>query len=126
MKHLLIALLILALCLSFCIWSGSYVRRAVAEPLNTLRLARTHAEGGDFDRAYDAVELAAQQWHSREALYCVLLHHDETDCVQRDLAALREQARRGEGDDFADTCAQLITQLQHLRALQLPSAGNIF
>ena len=81
---------------------------------------------GDFDRAYDAVELAAQQWHSREAVYCVLLHHDETDCVQRDLAALREQARRGEGDDFADTCAQLITQLQHLRALQLPSAGNIF
>ena len=126
MKHLLIALLILALCLSFCLWSSGYIRRTVAEPLSTLRLARTHADGGDFDRAYDAVEQAAQQWQRREAVYCVLMHHDETDGVTRDLAVLREQARRGEADDFADTCAQLITQLQHLRALQLPSAGNIF
>ena len=126
MKHLFLALLILALCLSFCLWSGSYIRRTVAEPLSALRLARTHADGDDFDRAYDAVEKAAQQWQRREAVYCVLLHHNETDGVQRGLAVLREQARRGEADDFADTCAQLIAQLQHLRALQLPSAGNIF
>ena len=126
MKHLLIALLILALCLSFCLWAGSYIRCTVAEPLSTLRLARTHAENGDFARAQDAVEQAMSLWQQREAVYCMLLHHDETDCVLRDFAALHEQARRGEADDFADTCAQLIVQLQHLRATQMPSAANIF
>ena len=93
MKHLLIALLILALCLSFCLWAGSYIRRTVAEPLNALRLARTHAENGDFARAQDAVEQAMSLWQQREAVYCMLLHHDETDCVLRDFAALHEQAQ---------------------------------
>lgn len=126
MKHLCIALLIFIVCLAFCVWASVYVRTTTAPALDALRLARVQAGRDDFSAALDAVERASGLWQQREAVYCILLHHDETDCVSESFAILLEQARRAEADDFADTCAQLITQLQHVRALQLPTPGNIF
>ena len=126
MKHFWIALLILAVCLAFCIWSAAYIRQTAAPALDALRLARVQAGRDDFEAALDAVEQAAALWQQHEAVYCTLLHHDETDGVKESFAVLREQAARAESDDFADTCAALITKLQHVRAMQQPNLANIF
>ena len=126
MKHLLIAFLILALCLSFCIWSCLYVRAAVSPVLDALRLARTHALDGNFAAARGTVEQAGELWGSYEGLFGVLMRHNETDEIRSSFAALREYADFEDADDFSADCAELIVRLQHLRTMQLPTVANIF
>ena len=126
MKHLLIAFLILALCLGFCIWSCFYVRGVISPVLDTLRLARVHALEGNFSAAHDAVEQAGEVWGGHESIFGVLLRHAETDEIQCSFSALREYAATRDADDFSAACAELIVRLQHLRGMQLPTAANIF
>lgn len=126
MKHLLIAFVILALCLSFCIWSCLYVRAAVAPVLDTLRLARVHAMDGNFAEARRTAARAGTQWGSYEDLFGILLRHDETDEILCSFSALQEYAALEDADDFSAGCAELIVRLQHLRSMQVPSASGIF
>ena len=126
MKHLLIAFVILALCLSFCIWSCLYVRAAVAPVLDALQLAQVHALNGSFSDARSAVERADRLWRGEEPLFGILLRHDETDEVLCSFAALREYAETRDTDEFSAGCAELSVRLQHLRSMQLPSVSGIF
>ncbi len=125
MRHVLIALLILALCLSLGIFSSYQIRSAIAPTLSTLRLARTHAARGHYIFAFDAVEDAAEQWRKNDTLFGIFLSHDETDEVIRAFARLSEYARYAEDEEFAGTCAELISTLQHIRAMQLPEVKNL-
>lgn len=125
MRHILIALLILALCLSFGIFSAWQIHDAIEPSLNALRLARIHAARQHFLPALDAVEDAAAQWQKNNTLFGICLRHDETDEVIRGFARLREFARYAEDEEFAAACAELITTLQHIRAMQLPAVKNL-
>ena len=58
MKHLLIALLTLALTLVFCVFACAQVRSEALTTLNTLRLAQIQAERQDYAAAADAVPVS--------------------------------------------------------------------
>ncbi|MBQ1264255.1 MAG: hypothetical protein IIY04_02430, partial [Oscillospiraceae bacterium] len=69
MRHILIALLILALCLSIGIYSSVQIRNAITPTLNCLRLSRIHGAQRHFSLALDAVEDAAEHWRKHDVLF---------------------------------------------------------
>ena len=125
MRHILIALLILALCLSIGIYSSVQIRNAITPTLNCLRLSRIHGAQRHFSLALDAVEDAAEHWRKHDVLFGVFLRHDETDEVMRAFARLKEYARYAEDEEFAGACSELIATLQHISAMQLPRGENL-
>lgn len=125
MKQLLIALIVLALTLGFCVFSCCHVRSRTADTLADLRLARVQAERGDFTAAADAVLSAQERWNANGRFYQVVLRHDAVDAVATGFASLYSYAQSGDGDDFSATCAELLCRIQRLRRMQLPALENI-
>lgn len=125
MKHFLIAVLLIALTLAFCLWSAAAVSEA-AEPVQKLLTAAQKAlRGEDFEAAGKFAEMADAAWQKNEVLFGILLRHDETDAVMRQFAALTEYAAAKDADDFSAACAELLRQLQHVKSMQLPTVQNI-
>ena len=81
MKHLLIALLTLALTLAFCVFACAQVRSEALTTLNTLRLAQIQAERQDYAAAADAVLSAGESWKAQERFFDIVLRHSEVDDV---------------------------------------------
>lgn len=125
MKQLCIALLVLALTLGFCVFSGCRVRECAADSLGDLRLARVQAERGDYENAADAVLSAQERWHANERFYQLVLRHDAVDEISVGFAALYSYALSEDADDFSASCAELVCRIQRLRRMQLPVPENI-
>ena len=124
MKHLLIALLTLALTLAFCVFACAQVRSEALTTLNTLRLAQIQAERQDYAAA-DAVLSAGESWKAQERFFDIVLQHSEVDDVTTGFSSLYQYALLEDGDDFAASCAEMISKIQHIRQMQLPTFANI-
>ncbi|CDB87554.1 putative uncharacterized protein [Firmicutes bacterium CAG:170] len=125
MKHLLIALLTLALTLAFCVFACAQVRSEALTTLNTLRLAQIQAERQDYAAAADAVLSAGESWKAQERFFDIVLQHSEVDDVTTGFSSLYQYALLEDGDDFAASCAEMISKIQHIRQMQLPTFANI-
>ena len=117
MKHLLIALLTLALTLAFCVFACAQVRSEALTTLNTLRQ--------DYAAAADAVLSAGESWKAQERFFDIVLQHSEVDDVTTGFSSLYQYALLEDGDDFAASCAEMISKIQHIRQMQLPTFANI-
>ena len=125
MKHLWIALGLLAAVLlcSFC--SVQVLSRSTEAVSASLSQAQEHAQRGDYAAAAQQVSRAQELWEEAEAPLGVLLHHEETDEIRFQLAALSAAANPQEPEDFLCRCAELLARLEHLKELDRPRYYNI-
>lgn len=125
MRHILIAVFVLLLCLTFCIWASASVTHEIDAALSMLDTAQSRAESDNAAGAADAVGKAKALWQRREVLFGILMRHSETDEVLNRFAALEQYARIEDRDDFKACCAELSQMLRHLRGMQRFCIENV-
>lgn len=125
MKHVAIAVSILAVLLCLCILASAYVRNRAAETIAPVLRAQALAAQENYTAAAGEILQAKTIWHDAEAWLEILLPHDEADEASRVLASLYEYARVEDADDFSAASAELVFLLEHIRQMQLPTLQNI-
>ena len=125
MRHCVIALIILALTLGFCVISSHAVRAACDETLSLLQRAQHAADRADFDAAQLILHEAEQEWTGHEYFFGVVLRHDEADDVMKDFAALRQYAVTQDQDEYLATGASLMATIEHISGMTRASYHNI-
>lgn len=125
MKHVAIAVSILAVLLCLCILASVYVRNRTAETIAPVLRAQALAAQKNYTAAAGEILQAKTIWHDAEAWLEILLPHDEADEASRVLASLYEYARVEDADDFSAASAELVFLLEHIRQMQLPTLQNI-
>lgn len=125
MKHVAIAVSILAVLLCLCVLASVYVRNRAAETIAPVLRAQALAAQENYTAAAGEILQAKTIWHDAEAWLEILLPHDETDEASRVLASLYEYARVEDTDDFSAASAELVFLLEHIRQMQLPTLQNI-
>ena len=125
MKHVAIAVSILAVLLCLCILASAYVRNRAAETIAPVLRAQALAAQENYTAAAVEILQAKTIWHDAEAWLEILLPHDEADEASRVLASLYEYARVEDTDDFSAASAELVFLLEHIRQMQLPTLQNI-
>lgn len=125
MKHVAIAVSILAVLLCLCILASAYVRNRAAETIAPVLRAQALAAQENYTAAAREILQAKTIWHDAEAWLEILLPHDEADEASRVLASLYEYARVEDADDFSAASAELVFLLEHIRQMQLPTLQNI-
>lgn len=125
MKHVLTALGLIALVLSFCIFAAAGTRKVCQEALELLQTASDAVRQKDFSGAEQALKKAAGLWRTRESFFGVVLSHAETDEILTRFAALEEYVRLQDRDDFLSICAELEEAIRHLAEMELPKLHNI-
>lgn len=125
MKHVAIAVSILAVLLCLCILASAYVRNRAAETIAPVLRAQALAAQENYTAAAVEILQAKTIWHDAEAWLEILLPHDEADEASRVLATLYEYARVEDTDDFSAASAELVFLLEHIRQMQLPTLQNI-
>lgn len=125
MKHVAIAVSILAVLLCLCILASAYVRNRAAETIAPVLRAQALAAQENYIAAAGEILQAKTIWHDAEAWLEILLPHDEADEASRVLASLYEYARVEDADDFSAASAELVFLLEHIRQMQLPTLQNI-
>lgn len=125
MKHVAIAVSILAVLLCLCILASVYVRNRTAETIAPVLRAQALAAQENYTAAAGEILQAKTIWHDAEAWLEILLPHDEADEASRVLATLYEYARVEDTDDFSAASAELVFLLEHIRQMQLPTLQNI-
>lgn len=125
MKHVAIAVSILAVLLCLCILASAYVRNRAAETIAPVLRAQALAAQENYTAAAGEILQAKTIWHDAEAWLEILLPHDEADEASRVLATLYEYARVEDADDFSAASAELVFLLEHIRQMQLPTLQNI-
>lgn len=125
MKHVAIAVSILAVLLCLCILASAYVRNRAAETIAPVLRAQALAAQKNYTAAAGEILQAEAIWHDAEAWLEILLPHDEADEASRVLATLYEYARVEDTDDFSAASAELVFLLEHIRQMQLPTLQNI-
>lgn len=125
MKHVAIAVSILAVLLCLCILASAYVRNRAAETIAPILRAQVLAAQKNYTAAAGEILQAEAIWHDAEAWLEILLPHDEADEASRVLASLYEYARVEDADDFSAASAELVFLLEHIRQMQLPTLQNI-
>lgn len=125
MKHVAIAVSILAVLLCLCILASAYVRNRAAETIAPVLRAQALAAQKNYTAAAVEILQAKTIWHDAETWLEILLPHDEADEASRVLATLYEYARVEDTDDFSAASAELVFLLEHIRQMQLPTLQNI-
>lgn len=125
MKHVAIAVSILAVLLCLCILASAYVRNRAAETIAPVLRAQALAAQENYTAAAGEILQAKTIWHDAEAWLEILLPHDEADEASCVLASLYEYARVEDADDFSAASAELVFLLEHIRQMQLPTLQNI-
>ena len=125
MKHVAIAVSILAVLLCLCMLASAYVRNRAAETIAPVLRAQALAAQENYTAAAVEILQAKTIWHDAEAWLEILLPHDEADEASRVLASLYEYARVEDTDDFSAASAELVFLLEHIRQMQLPTLQNI-
>lgn len=125
MKHVAIAVSILAVLLCLCILASAYVRNRAAETIAPVLRAQALAAQENYTAAAGEILQAKTIWHDAETWLEILLPHDEADEASRVLATLYEYARVEDADDFSAASAELVFLLEHIRQMQLPTLQNI-
>lgn len=125
MKHVAIAVSILAVLLCLCVLASAYVRNRAAETIAPVLRAQALAAQENYTAAAGEILQAEAIWHDAEAWLEILLPHDEADEASRVLASLYEYARVEDTDDFSAASAELVFLLEHIRQMQLPTLQNI-
>ena len=124
MKHLIIGIGILLLCLALCLTVTAVLDRCTGRAAELLETSLAAGRAGNWDAAGAALSEARDYWYRRRGFWGVALRHGEVDAVESLFAQLTVQARGG-SEDFFVSCADLIRQIRHLCRSEYPAYYNI-
>ena len=125
MKYILIAVLILSLCLGFCLYSMQQIRKTSTQTLHYLQQSQSHAERKNLPHTWALLNRAEASWNDHEAFFGIVLAHAETDDILQRFAALKKYIILRDYDDYISGCAELITIVRHIREMQSPIISNL-
>lgn len=125
MKHLLMGVSILLLCLGLCIVSISVLDRWTTHAVTQLDRAMALADQELFDEAELLVNETWEFWRKRRGFFGMVLRHAESDQVNSTFRQLVEYAQNGCTEEFEPTCADLMEQINHLCNMEKPYYYNV-
>lgn len=125
MKHTVIACSILLALFGFSLWSASTVQARVTQTEALLQEAIEHQLQGNKAEAQTTIRSASAYWEKHEALFEILLRHNDVDCVMEEFARLCAYAATVDEDDFVSNCSALLATLRHIREMEWPLIHNI-
>ena len=124
MKHLILGIGILLLCLILCLTVTAVLNRYTEQVGSLLEQSLAQAGKGNWEAANGLLSDARDFWSRHRGFWGVALRHAEVDTVDSSFAQLSLHASNG-SEDFAPACADLIQQIRHLYRSELPSYYNI-
>jgi len=120
MKYFAFCLFLLAILTGGCIFSACQVTAVVTETEQFLHQAWDSFVDEDITQCEASIQIASAHWKKHDNTLELLIHQDELDHVCEELAGLEASILAGDRDDFQNSCARLISNLQNLRKMQWP------
>ena len=111
MKYLFVGLLLLALLLAFCLWSGSALARKLNLVIGPMQQAVSKAEQGQTAAARERVVAARRIWQQHSKTLAASLDHSALDAITLAFAALQDAPNQ----DLLPQCRTLLLLLQNLK-----------
>ena len=124
MKYLVVSLFLIAVLTVGCIFSAVYVSNVVSETERMLKQAYDSITENRYPPCQSAIDMALNHWKKHDQTMVLLIHQDELGRVKEELSGLQATLMAGDEDDFLDSCARLISNLQHLGNMQWPCVRN--
>ena len=127
MKHLYVALGLIALLAALCGVHTAYLDRFTDELSGLLTQAQEQVEREDWEGATRLTRQAREQWTDRDGYLHITLRHADIDAilVSFDEALAFLQGSEHQPAEYAAVNARLITQLALLLEAELPTLTNI-
>lgn len=125
MKYILFPTLLLALVLTFCLFSALYVTHTVEQTNAYLGSAVSLYQAGDETAAAEQLKKAEAHWKDHNTYCGSVLKNEEIDHVTSEFASLRSYSRSIDSDDFLSNCAALQATLEHIGEMEWPYLQNI-
>lgn len=124
MKHLLIGIGILLLCLALCLTVSAILERNTETVAVLLEQALEEARRGSWEAAAASVLEARAFWDDHRGFWGVALRHAEVDSADSSFAQLTVHVQNG-SEEFEAACTDLIRQIRHLLRSEQPAYYNI-
>lgn len=125
MKRFWFAIAGLAALLGLCIVCTCMVSRCTADMIQYVSQAKTFSEQGDYPAAAEYAAAAAAYWDDHEAVLDAFQQHSEIDQLGMDLEQLLIYGQVENREEFPALCGEILRQLQHIHAMELPLLQNI-
>ena len=126
MKRLIIASIIFALTVAFCI-SGFYIVTSKGEQMTELLVSC--ANKVDNNPNAPLTEIAEQinkEWSKHSTLFKSVFIHNDFSEIETLLNQLKVFAKQGSSDSFSECCNEAISRLRYALDNEKPKIQNIF
>lgn len=125
MKALYVPVAILAVILSFSLWTGRYVDSRVQSWQRMLEETDRAAQREDWEQAETRLKETIRDWEKSSSFLHTLMKHDELDEAEDLFAGTMAACQIRDRADFHKLLAQLMSQLGHLAETQALNLQNI-
>lgn len=126
MKRVIIAVVLLAVLLLFCIWAYAYLDRHTAALAQTIDEAEQAVRAADFTGAASRMAQSYAAWTRLCSTLGALVRHNEIDAIETLYVRAQQAVDSQNANDALLETAELRALLLHLAEMEAPSFANLF
>ena len=126
MKALWIPAAVLAVIITFSLWSGRHVEREIDGWIDALEEVDATAWQEEWQAADLGLRAVYADWTDAQSFLHTVVTHDELEKAESLFAGSFAVCREADSPDFHMLLAQLNAALEHIREAQAVSVRNIF
>lgn len=124
MRRMWIAVIILVLVTSLCVWEVGTVNFMTNNLINSLDLAQNKIEKED-DTIGQLVDDLDEEWREDKKILSIFIPHQRLEVISQSFSEMRVNAKCNEKSDSLAECEKLKVNLEHLRETELVKIQNI-
>lgn len=124
-RHILFPLILLALVLSFCLFSAFFVTSTINKTEALLEQAINSYQSEEQTVTIQYLNMAFDLWMERQVYFGMVLKHEDADEISGEFSRLISYAKSSDEDDFLSNSAALKAALSHIREMEWPHLQNI-
>lgn len=126
MKRVIIAVLLLAGLLFFCIWAFQYLDHETAQLAHMVAETEQAVTKQDFQAATDYIDTAYVYWDNLAGIFGALVRHNELDDIETLFVGAKCAIENQDAQESLMQLSKLRSMLRHLPEMETPSFQNIF
>lgn len=124
MKRIWIAVIILVLVTSLCVWEINAVDVITNNLMSSLELAQSKIDEED-EEIIQFVDELNEKWRDDEKLLSVFIPHQRLEAIAQSFSEMSVNAKCDEKSDFLSESEKLKVNLEHLKETELVKLQNI-
>lgn len=124
-KRLICAVVLLALCFSFCALSYFELDKMTTDLIDELEKASTYLKSENTEAAKKQIDAVLNKWEKDKAIMSIFLNHSHLENLSIDIPSIKPLSYKGNEDEAAEIAQRCINSLKEIMEEQKISLANI-